>query len=224
MPMPEGGRLVWPRVGFQGDVIVSIIVVMGSLVLTAQVNRHAGLALSIFAPSLSWIATTAAPSCLAVTLLFLLLADRRALRWHPLTPDDRRRALMLVGIWLSLWLAGSVVAAILAGHWIVYATSGPAIAAFLGFGPIGEELLFRGLVFERMQRLAPAAQWAPIIVSTVAFSLHHLALGAAPDGLLLAQIGFTIPMGLVLGALRGRTQGIWPGLIVHVLTNVPATL
>ena len=222
--MREGGPLVLPSARLRIDVIVGIFVLLGSLVLTAQVNRYAGLALSVVAPRFSWIATTAAPSCLVILLLFLLLADRQALHWHRLTPDDRWRALMLAATWLSLWLAGSVVTAIVAGHWIVYATGGPAIAAFLGFGPIGEELLFRGLVFERVRRMFPTTRWPAIIVSTGAFSLHHLALDAAPHGLLLAQVAFTIPMGLVLGALRDRTRGIWPGLTVHVLTNIPATL
>jgi membrane protease YdiL (CAAX protease family) len=64
--------------------------------------------------------------------------------------------------------------------------------------------------------------WVPIVVSTTLFSLHHfelhqfLATHAA-----LTQVAFTIPMGLLWGVFRSRSESIWPGYALHVLTNLP---
>jgi len=63
--------------------------------------------------------------------------------------------------------------------------------------------------------------WGPITASTVPFALQHLQfhdyrLSAAA----LLQVGFTVPMGLVFGRLRQESGSLWPGLIVHILTNL----
>ena len=115
-----------------------------------------------------------------------------------------------------------MIGASLVGHWIVYARGWPAIAAFLVFGPLGEELLFRGIIFEKARAMWPGGPGPAICLSTAAFSLHHVELHAAPTGLAVAQIVFTIPMGIVFAILRERTRSIWPGFVVHVATNLLA--
>jgi membrane protease YdiL (CAAX protease family) len=198
------------------------IAVVGSLVLTAVTNRLSGWLLNAYALPLAWIATAAIPSALVIVILFGGFGDRKALAWPKLGRDVWRRVLLISGLWLFVWLVGSAIVAQQSGHWVTYARGLPLIAAFLVFGPLGEELLFRGLVFERARRLWPASARPAMIISTLAFSLHHIALNAAPDGLMMAQIYFTIPMGLVMAWLRERTGSIWPSWLLHVATNLPA--
>lgn len=193
-----------------------------SLVLTAGVNRIAGAMLNLHGPNHAWIATAAIPSCLVIMLLYAMLGGRQALSWPQLELGLWRRVLFVSGTWLVAWGIGSVVVAVKAGYWVTYAKGLPLILAFLVFGPLGEELLFRGLIFERARHLWPTSAIPAILLSTAAFSLHHVALNAAPDGLALAQVLFTIPMGLVFGWLREKTGSLWPGWLLHVATNLPA--
>ena len=195
-----------------------------SLVLTSTTNHVVGTILIINAPDISWIATAAVPSAILIVILYALLGSRNALRWPRLDSTVRRRVLGISAIWLSLWMVGSVVAAALAGHWIRYADGFPLVVAFMVFGPAGEELLFRGLIFEKARAIWQTTPAPAMCISTAAFSLHHLALGAAPHGLAVAQILFTIPMGLVFALLRERTGSILPGWLLHVATNFPAVL
>lgn len=225
----NGDVLTVKRTGFSSshwliDLAAAAVIVPLSLVLTASTNSFVGRYLQLQAPTLAWIATAAVPSCVVICCLYALLGDKRALSWPRLKKDDRDRVLRLSAIWLMVWLAGSTAFAMMAGHWIVYARGLPAVAAFLVFGPLGEELLFRGFVYERVRALQPRSALWPILISSFAFSAHHLWLNTAPGGLALTQVLFTIPMGIVLALLRHRTASIWPGFLLHVATNLPATL
>ena len=195
-----------------------------SLFLTALSNRLAGQLLSSKAPALDWIATAAIPSFIIIAALYALLGDKRSLSWPPSATLARRSVVGLSAAWLFVWLAGSTVVAMVTGHWLIYARGWPLVMAFLIFGPLGEELLFRGLVFSYARAIWPASASTAIIVSTAAFSLHHLSLQTAPDGLAVPQLLFTIPMGIVLAFLRERTGSLWPGLLVHIATNLPSAI
>ncbi len=198
------------------------LIVSCSLVLTAAVNYTAGMALNFYAPNLAWIATAAIPSAALIMMIYVALGKWDALGWPRLLPRVRRQAFTLSAIWLLIWMAGFGFASLLAGKWINYATGFPFVAAFIVFGPIGEELLFRGLIFEKARDIWPATALPAVCISTVAFSLHHIALGSAPQGIAAAQLIFTIPMGFVLAVLRERTGSILPGWLLHIVTNLPA--
>lgn len=198
------------------------ILVACSLVLTATTNRVFGNILEFFAPSQGWIATAAVPSMILILILYMMFGSRKPLHWPMLDRATWRRVFALSAVWLFLWLIGSLIAAIIAGHWINYAAGLPLVAAFIIFGPIGEELLFRGLIFEKARDLWPTSANPAIFISTLSFSFHHVALDAAPHGLGVTQILFTIPLGLVLASIRERTGSIWPGCVLHIVTNIPA--
>lgn len=204
-------------------IVLSVLLPL-SLILTATTNRTAGRLLSAVAPSIDWIATAAIPSFLVIAGLYALLGDRRSLSLPHFRTLALRSVVGLSTAWLCLWLGGCVVSAIITGHWTIYARGGPVIAAFLVFGPLGEELLFRGLVFEYARAIWPSSVSTAIAVSTIAFSLHHISLHTAPLGLAVAQLLFTIPMGVVFALLRERTGSLWPGLWVHIATNLPSVL
>ncbi len=193
-----------------------------SLVLTATTNHAVGTALNMHAPNCGWIATAAIPSVVVIMILYAVFGSRDALRWPRLESVEKKRLLRISAIWLTIWLSGSFIAAALAGHWINYATGVPLLAAFLLFGPIGEELLFRGVIYGRARAIWPETAGPAMCISTAAFSLHHLTLDAAPHGLVTAQVLFTIPMGFVFALVRERTGSILPGWLLHVTTNLPA--
>lgn len=94
--------------------------------------------------------------------------------------------------------------------------------AFVITGPLNEELLFRGVLFELLQRRFPLSDRPAILVSSLLFSIHHLQLhGFRVTRFVLLQLAFTFLMGWVLARLRQKSDSIWPGYAVHVLTNLP---
>lgn len=78
--------------------------------------------------------------------------------------------------------------------------------------PIGEELLFRGVVTTVMLRLGPIVG---VVGSSVVFALVH--------GVNLATPGAFV-VGLVAAELLRRSGSIWPAVIVHGVNNLALPL
>ena len=81
-----------------------------------------------------------------------------------------------------------------------------AFVALAVIAPVAEELMFRGLAWEIMGRYA--------LPGTAAFWAIAHALPALLLPVFLA--------GLVIGELRRRTDSLWPGMAVHMITNATA--
>jgi membrane protease YdiL (CAAX protease family) len=194
---------------------------LASLALTTTVNRTVGSFTHEHNPVLDWLANTCLASCLALFSLYILV--RRTGPFRIPKPETDWRSIRSLSLrWLMVWLLGSVGAAVVKGGWYASAHGWSEIFAFLLFAPIGEEILFRGLVFELAEQALPSRPNAPILLSTLFFSLHHFELHhfqATPAALL--QVGFTLPMGFAFGYLRRQSGSLWPSLGLHMLTNLP---
>lgn len=137
--------------------------------------------------------------------------------WH--------RVVRLSMIWLVAWLVPQVIGAVVVGRWTPYATDTGPLVGFLLFGPFAEELLFRGAVFELSQRAFPETPSNAIWISTLLFSAYHLQIHAYHvTSFVIVQMMFVIPLGYVLARLRDLTGSLWPGLLLHILTNLPNAL
>ncbi|MDQ6625776.1 MAG: CPBP family intramembrane metalloprotease [Verrucomicrobiota bacterium] len=172
------------------------------------------------APNLAWLAETCSTSLIVCAALYLAIRPSRPFAM-PRRRTNWSRIVRISAVWLLLWYAGSCAIAWRRGEWTAYAHGGAAIVAFLVCGPLQEELLFRGAIFELTQRVFRSAL-LPVMVSSVFFSLHHFELHhyrAIPAA--LAQVAFTFPMGVVFGLLRSESDSVWPGLLLHIVTNVP---
>lgn len=98
--------------------------------------------------------------------------------------------------------------------------------------PIGEELLFRGWVYNFAARVwghqpfsltnsLPAPVWA----SAIAFSFWHLQnLAIGSLAFVGFQVAYTLFTGLWLGYLRYRTASLLPPLIAHICLNLASLL
>ncbi|HEY1768876.1 MAG TPA: CPBP family intramembrane glutamic endopeptidase [Chthoniobacterales bacterium] len=195
------------------------------LISLGLITTTNGIAYSVaqkLAPSLTWLAETCIASLIVCVVVYLSIRPARPFAM-PRPDTDWRRVLRLSSVWLVVWLLGSAARAAQVGHWVAYAHGAAAIAAFLIFGPLQEEFLFRGAIFELAKRAFPSSRaFLPILISSVFFSLHHFELHgyrATPAALL--QVGFTFPMGIVFGALRSESGSLWPALILHFFTNLP---
>lgn len=70
-----------------------------------------------------------------------------------------------------------------------------------------EELLFRGLIFDRLHRFGRAKA---IFISALLFALMHQNIG---------QIIYTFILGLVLGYIVAESGSIWGAIILHFVNN-----
>jgi membrane protease YdiL (CAAX protease family) len=202
-------------------VVLLCAVCLVSLVLTTAVNNAAGRALDFISPGSSWLARACVPSALVALALYMAIRPARPLAL-PGADTLWTKVIRLSFGWLFVWLLCAIAYALLRGEWRAYVAGSAAIVAFVVLGPLGEELLFRGTIFELAQRQFPASTWAPVIFSSVFFSAHHLQLhGFHVTSFVLLQLAFTLPMGFVFARLRVLSGSVWPGFVVHVLTNLP---
>jgi len=90
--------------------------------------------------------------------------------------------------------------------------------AFLVFGLMAEEFLFRGALFPVARQLGGA--WFAIFASATFFSLSHFQYHTyhlTPEA--ITQVAYTFPMGITFGFLRERSDRLWPVIVVHFITN-----
>jgi membrane protease YdiL (CAAX protease family) len=91
------------------------------------------------------------------------------------------------------------------------------LAGSFVIAPVGEEVLFRGILQTSVQRLFPVRygsfghRWAAIILVATIFGLFHV---ATPQ-----YIPALIVLGLLLGYLYERTGSLFVPILVHMLFN-----
>ncbi|MGB1538886.1 MAG: JDVT-CTERM system glutamic-type intramembrane protease MrtJ [Pseudomonadales bacterium] len=122
---------------------------------------------------------------------------------------------------LFLWSASSIVAGVSPNlHWVIRDFDLFLIFCFVS--PVLEEYVFRGLIYDyverRNQRAWPVGGVLQIsvanLVSTLLFAMMHGVFRGVSSGLLV------IVPSLYLGLLRRETYGLGPCMIVHGLWNL----
>ncbi len=83
-----------------------------------------------------------------------------------------------------------------------------ALMSASALGPLGEELVFRGVLARSLVK--PLGRVLAIAISAVLFSVYHLSL---------AQAVPTLVIGLALALVAIESGSIWPGLVLHALNN-----
>ncbi len=202
--------------------IMLILFCPASLAFTTTVNRSAGVLIQYFLPGrLEWFPESCVASCLAAVFVYVLIRPLRPFQL-PVSQTPWRSVLRLSMSWLLIWLAVSTTVALVRGGWFAYTHGVASIMGFVVIAPFGEELLFRGTIYELTERAFPQRSGVALAVSSIFFALHHFQLHAYRfDRAAVIQVCFTFIMGLIWGRLRGWSQSIWPGYVVHVLTNLP---
>ena len=92
------------------------------------------------------------------------------------------------------------------------------VAVTLGAG-FGEELTYRGFLFERIRRLlgdSPRTNVICVIVTSLIFGLVHL-----PEQHLFGAVQALL-VGVVVGTIYARTREIWLPVILHAVFDVVA--
>ncbi|MBV8331654.1 MAG: CPBP family intramembrane metalloprotease [Candidatus Eremiobacteraeota bacterium] len=197
-----------------------------SLGLLSIVDDNVYAFASAHAPGLEWIARYRLTS-LAVSLA-LYVTTGPALSYRLPARDAHWRAVAVIA---AFWFVPDLLMLYVARVPVPVLQSVPDFTAFLVTGLLAEELLFRGAIYQLAERALPRTfviagtrlpLW-PIVVSALLFSLAHFQYyGFAITPRALAQVSYTLIMGLMWGPLRSVTSSIWPAIAFHLLTNAIA--
>jgi membrane protease YdiL (CAAX protease family) len=226
----------WPTVGFGcGLQVVSVfiagLVTIGFLVIGFTSDSAESIITylqGLLENGLYWALVTIATAIVCTYLIWLIIKLRHTLsvtEYLGLRPISVKAMLislaMAVGLialsdGLSYFLGKPIVS-----EWQLnlYVSSGwPVLlwAAFIVFGPIFEEALFRGLLFEGFRQSRMGAIGA-VILTAFLWAISHVQYDA------YGMIGILI-WGIVLGVVRFRTGSLWSVLAMHALLNLVATV
>lgn len=83
------------------------------------------------------------------------------------------------------------------------------LMAVMFFAPIGEELLFRGLIFRYSKICLPS--WLAIFFQALIFGVYH---GNVIQGV------YAFLLGIVLGLLAYKFNSVMPGILLHMVINI----
>ncbi len=94
----------------------------------------------------------------------------------------------------------------------------------LALAPIGEELLFRGLLEGRLLSTlgsSPGVLWVAIAIPAVLFSLVHVApFSGAPRGYLGSVLAAALVLGVLAGYFRAVSGSLAPAVVAHACFNL----
>jgi membrane protease YdiL (CAAX protease family) len=82
--------------------------------------------------------------------------------------------------------------------------------------PIGEEILFRGLIYSSLKKYLPLA--GAVIGTSALFAIGHIPEGGSAGPLYIAAID-TFILSLILIYLREKTGGLWASMTLHAIKN-----
>lgn len=161
--------------------------------------------------------TVAAAAALGAYLLYVRFIERRH-ALHELALDHGARDVAIGLIVGGTYMATTIGALALAGSYRV-ASVGSAAAlpamfvACLGVA-IVEELLFRGLVFRRIE--ARFGSWAAIALSAAFFGGAHL---SNPHATVFSTVALALEAGVLLAAAYMRFRTLWVPIGIHTAWN-----
>ena len=81
-------------------------------------------------------------------------------------------------------------------------------------GPVVEEILFRLLIFNSLERISKSP-WFAIIVSGVLFGIWHM---------IFVQSVYTAVMGCIMGLIYYKTRNIFYTILIHIINNTIGNL
>lgn len=155
---------------------------------------------------------------LLLVSVFFLLRHKRLFHEVSLVPAPGRCVVSAGALAPILYAAVSLVFAVLPAEWMEdyidasAALNDPGVTIFIAtviVAPIVEEVIFRGLIFSRLNRVMPG--WLAVVLSAILFGVCH---GQA------VWMCYAFILGLILGTMTLRTGSIWPSVVTHFIFNL----
>lgn len=157
------------------------------------------------------------PSMVLAVFAFLLLADRSSLRILHSSANWR-----LSIFWSLSWLLPAAYFVLGMKVWVPSLTTWIDVAAFMVIGLIAEELIFRGIIYQKvLDAFDNRKEVIAVVISAIMFGVSHLQYH---DFRLtehaMMQVAYTIVMGLVFGQVRRYSRSLSIVVFVHFLNNM----
>lgn len=90
--------------------------------------------------------------------------------------------------------------------------SWPTMFLLVAIQPIGEEIFFRGFLFEKTEKYAGGV--AAVLITSFLFGIAHMSYGK------IFPVLMPMLMGLVLGLIVLKTKNLYSAIIAHVTFNI----
>jgi membrane protease YdiL (CAAX protease family) len=154
---------------------------------------------------------------LVILAAFFLLRRKNPLRETGFHATHGRFVFTGIAITPLLYAAVSFVLSLLPEAWMEeYAEAAASLSqkgvlitiATVLVAPLVEEIIFRGLILSRLNRVIPG--WLAVLLSALLFGVCH---GQA------VWMAYAFVLGVVFGFLSLRAKSIWPSLCAHILFN-----
>jgi membrane protease YdiL (CAAX protease family) len=158
----------------------------------------------------------------AVAVLVALAVSKwRGISWRDDLGLQKPKVMILLG-WIGLWLAWIVVSEVLIRVFgLDQAKAWPSYSAVIlvlrvvaiGLvGPFAEELVIRGVIYDRLRRTVFGPLGA-IGITAIVWAGMHYAYGSGTLALIFAD-------GVILGLARYRSGSLWVPVAMHAIGNL----
>ena len=220
-PAPADGPAADPTAPRRARVLaaVALVVVAGAVLVLDTAST--ALLRRLLAGRHGWLLDLHLPELVAGVALYL--ATGPAGTWRlPARGMTPRQAWLVPVVWLGVWVVATGLVVAVAGRGAWSRATGLVVTHVLG-----QELLFRGAVYQLAERVWPAPVSDPDGMSGWAVLLSGLLYGLAQ----LQYGGFTVTgpivwmavRALVLGSImafaRPYFRSLWPGTTFHAISN-----
>ena len=163
------------------------------------------------------IALISGLATLIILAAFFLLRRKNPLRETGFHATHGRFVFTAIAVTPLLYAAVSLVLGLLPEAWMAeYAEASASLnqkgvlitVATVLVAPLVEEIIFRGLILSRLNRVLPG--WLAVLLSALLFGVCH---GQA------VWMAYAFVLGVIFGFFALRSHSIWPSLCAHILFN-----
>jgi hypothetical protein len=204
-------------------VIAVVIYVIGSssgVMLLKEISQSMGMPLGPVKATGTPLMVAGA-LVLVAFLLFSYWIFCRFVEWRPMRDFARENALqeLLAGLIAGAAIFSAVVAVVaaLGGYHILGYGKFDSIWPLLALAitsSVGEELLFRGILFRFIERTG--GSWVALVLTSALFGGAHI---TNPGATLFSSLAIALEAGILLGGIYMLTRRLWAVIGVHAAWN-----
>jgi membrane protease YdiL (CAAX protease family) len=204
------------------EVIMVFSVYMVIYWLRSPISDLLGAYSSTFAWAIGLSVFVVASLCLLFVMETIVRRSLSAVGFR--LPTNRRVLLIFTGVAAFLLIGGIIVHTV---YNIKYAYPNQYFISGVVFGPLVEEIVFRGLIQTRLEAcLGTTKSW---ILSSLVFGFYHFLAWFLIGGKMLTtysltQLTYTVIFGIMAGIFFAKTRSLLPPFLLHAINNFVAFL
>lgn len=173
---------------------------------------------SVYAP-LAILADLRLTSLLIIVTTYVWIKRIYSIRSKPRVKGLKHAILLSI-----CWLMVTAYFVLIKEVWVPQLKDWVDYVAFMMTGLIGEEILFRGILFDLSIKVFGEKTFlsfsAPVFWSSILFGFQHLAYhGFALNTASMTQVTYILVMGIVFARIKENTGSLWAVIALHMVSN-----